>query len=156
MRVFGPLQFQLAQTRDYEYMNMVWIKWGVMHLCHLQNSKLIKVPILFVSEVLIFVLNVDLMSWKEYAFHINCQRNDVSGTWSVVRATRHGSARQASRRIFWFPENWRNDQLLYWQKYAKWSTLGFNVCTQRCSLAQLAGSTEGRPRICRRQRHHEN
>lgn len=58
---------------------MVWIKWGVMHLCHLQNSKLIKVPILFVSEVLIFVLNVDLMSWKEYAFHINCQRNDSQG-----------------------------------------------------------------------------
>ena len=30
-------------------------------------------------------------------------------------ATRHGPARQASRRIFWFPENWRNDQLLYCQ-----------------------------------------
>ena len=66
---------------------MVWIIWGVMHLCHLQNSKLIKVPTLFVSKVLIFVLNVDLMSWKESAFHINCQPNDVSGTWSVVRVS---------------------------------------------------------------------
>lgn len=88
MNFFGPLQFSACPDMWLQLqecgLNMVWIKWGVMHLCLLQNRKLIKIPTLFVSEVLIFVFNVDLMSWKESAFRINCRRNDVSGTWSVV------------------------------------------------------------------------
>ena len=73
---------------------------------------------------------------------MTCFGHIVSFIWAkemLEPATRHGSARQACRRIFWFPENWRSDQLLYWQRYAKWSTLGFNVCTRK-----LFSSTTGR------------
>ena len=53
---------------------------------------------------------------------MTCFGHIVSFIWAkemLEPATRHGSARQACRRIFWFPENWRSDQLLYWQRYAK-------------------------------------
>ena len=65
---------------------------------------------------------------------MTCFGHIVSFIWAkeiLEPTTRHGSARQECRRIFWFPENWRSDQLLYWQRYAKWSTHGFNVCTRK-------------------------